>query len=180
MPVKKTKVKISRKLRKVIQSAPCSSKTLTSTRVRQDGKLSNKQKQSVTVNLAAPACQRKVRTTLRGGAFKNVKDPITRRQLIDGKIRALLRMVGRKQRRKARRPRRAFVTPEEAASVAMGRSINYGALRPEVQAVINARNAMAAQPLAQNNFSPNLHNTVNIPAPQPLVLQLPGGQSVFE
>jgi hypothetical protein len=66
----KTKVKISRKLRKVIHNAPCSSKTLSSTRVRQDGKLSNKQKQSVTVNLAAPACQRKVRTTLQDGAFK--------------------------------------------------------------------------------------------------------------
>ena len=133
MPGKKTKVKISRKLRKVIKSAPCSSKTLTSTRVRHDGKLTNKQKQSVVVNLAAPACQRKVRTTLRDNAFKDVKDPITRRQLIDGKIRALQRMVGKKQRRKVRRPRRAFVSPEEAASVAMGRSINYGALRPEVQ-----------------------------------------------
>jgi hypothetical protein len=142
----------------VIHNAPCSSKTLSSTRVRQDGKLSNKQKQSVTVNLAAPACQRKVRTTLQDGAFKHVKDPIARRQLIDQKIKSLRRMMGKKQKRR-KRPRRAFVTPEEAASVSMGRSINYGALRPEVQAVINAQNMMARQPL---------------------VVQLPGGQPVFE
>ena len=89
----KTKVKISRKLRKVIHNAPCSSKTLSSTRVRQDGKLSNKQKQSVTVNLAAPACQRKVRTTLQDGAFKHVKDPIARRQLIDQKIKSLVALA---------------------------------------------------------------------------------------
>jgi hypothetical protein len=178
MPTK-TKVKISRKLRKVIKSAPCSSKTLTTTRVRQDGKLSNKQKQSVTVNLAAPACQRKVRTTLQDGAFKHVKDPIARRQLIDQKIKSLRRMMGKKQKRR-KRPRRAFVTPEEAASVSMGRSINYGALRPEVQAVINAQNMMARQPLAADTYSSHLHNTINVPAPQPLVVQLPGGQPVFE
>jgi hypothetical protein len=125
----KTKVKISRKLRKVIHNAPCSSKTLTTTRVRQHGKLSNKQKQSVTVNLAAPACQRKVRTTLQDGAFKHVKDPIARRQLIDQKIKSLRRMMGTKKRRK--RPRRAFVTPEEAASVGMGRGAALrGELRP--------------------------------------------------
>ena len=174
----KTKVKISRKLRKVIHNAPCSSKTLTTTRVRQHGKLSNRQKQSVTVNLAAPACQRKVRTTLQDGAFKHVKDPIARRQLIDQKIKSLRRMMGKKQKRR-KRPRRAFVTPEEAASVGMGRSINYGALRPEVQAVVNAQNMMARQPLAQNTSTPNLHNTINVPAPQPLVVQL-GGQPVFE
>jgi hypothetical protein len=62
----------------------------------------------------------------------------------------------------------------------MGRSINYGALRPEVQAVINAQNMMARQPLAADTYSSHLHNTINVPAPQPLVVQLPGGQPVFE
>ena len=123
-------------------------------------------------------CQRKVRATLCGGAFIDVKDPIARRQLIDQKIKSLRRMMGKKQKRR-KRPRRAFVTPEEAASVGMGRSINYGALRPEVQAVVNAQNMMARQPLAQNTSTPNLHNTINVPAPQPLVVQL-GGQPVFE
>ena len=67
------------------------------------------------------------------GAFKSVKDPITRRHLIDKISVALRRMMGKKkqQRRKARRPRQAFVSPEEAASVGMGWAITYGALRSE-------------------------------------------------